>query len=304
MKQQEIRSNLSLLIAAAIWGFAFVAQRIGAKYVGSFTFNGVRFALGSLSLIPLLIFSMKKSTITSIPEHKETRALPAGIIVGCVLFAGVSLQQIGLINNTAGKAAFITGLYIVLVPILGIFLKQHTHINIWFGVILATSGLYLLSVTKGFTITTSDLLELAGAFFWAIHILVIDYYTKKVHALKLCIIQFMTCSILSMAVAFVFEKITLTSLRLAIIPILYCGICSVGIAYTLQVIGQRNAKPSHAAIILSMETVFASIGGLFILHENLGTRGYIGCLLMLAGMLLSQLPVFKGSKTVIPLAPS
>ncbi len=292
MKQQEIRSNLLLLITAAIWGFAFVAQRVGSRYVGSFTFNGIRFALGALSLIPLLIFSLKQNPEpqNDAPEQRRSSVIFAGIIAGSILFAGASLQQIGLVHTSAGKAAFITGLYIVLVPILGIFLKQRTHLSVWLGVVLATSGLYLLSVTENFTINGSDLLELLGAFFWATHILLIDYYTKRIHALKLCIVQFLTCSFLSMTAAFAFEEITITGLEQAVIPILYGGICSVGIAYTLQVFGQKHAKPSHAAIIMSMESVFASLGGLLILHENLGIRGYLGCLLMLLGMLIAQLP--------------
>ncbi len=292
MKQQEIRSNLLLLITAAIWGFAFVAQRVGSRYVGSFTFNGIRFALGALSLIPLLIFSLKQNPepLNDPTKQKRSSVTLAGIIAGSVLFAGASLQQIGLVHTSAGKAAFITGLYIVLVPILGVFLKQRTHLSVWLGVVLATSGLYFLSVTENFTINVSDLLELLGAFFWATHILVIDYYTKRVHPLKLCIVQFSTCSFLSMAAAFAFEKTTITGLEQAVIPILYGGICSVGIAYTLQVFGQKHAKPSHAAIIMSMESVFASLGGLLILHENLGIRGYLGCLLMLFGMLIAQLP--------------
>jgi drug/metabolite transporter (DMT)-like permease len=233
---------------------------------------------------------MNKSVVTSEIKPKPAYTFQAGIICGCILFTAASLQQVGLVHTSAGKAAFITGLYIVLVPILGIFLKHHTHVSIWLGVAVATIGLYFLCVTESFSIVNADLLELVGAFFWAAHILVIDHYTRKIDVLKLCIIQFTTCSVLSMAIALFYEKITLSGLYLATIPILYGGICSVGIAYTLQVVGQKHAKPSHAAIILSMETVFASLGGLLILQENLGFRGYMGCLLMLAGMLISQLP--------------
>jgi drug/metabolite transporter (DMT)-like permease len=296
MKDHELRSNLLLLLAAAIWGFAFVAQRVGAKYVGSFTFNGVRFALGSLSLVPLLLLSRRKSDRENAEHHPvSVNPLPGGIIAGCILFLAVSLQQIGLVETTAGKAAFITGLYIVMVPLLGVFLKHRLHLGVWLGVAVATVGLYFLSVSEKFSIANGDLLELAGAFLWAVHILVIDHYIKKVDALQLSFMQFMTCSILSMAVALGFEKITLHALWQAVIPILYGGICSVGVAYTLQVVGQKHAKPSHAAIILSMESVFASIGGLIILHETLGVRGYLGCILMLAGMLLSQIPNLKKS---------
>lgn len=296
MKEKQFKSNSLLLLAAAIWGFAFVAQRIGSEYVGSFTFNGVRFILGSISLIPLLIYFRKKPNNIE-EEHANSwkTAIGSGIIAGIVLFGGASLQQIGLVYTTAGKAAFITGLYIVLVPIFGIVLKHHIYKSTWLGVAFAIVGLYLLSVTEGFSIAKGDLFEIAGAVFWTIHILLIDNFTKKVNALKLSFVQFITCAVLSMSVALYFEEITIHGLQQALIPILYGGICSVGIAYTLQVIGQKNAKPSHAAIILSMEAVFASIGGVLILSENLGTRGYIGCAFMLLGMLLSQLGSIKKS---------
>ena len=301
MKKEELKSNMLLLIAAAIWGFAFVAQRVGAKYVGAFTFNGIRFALGSCSLIPLILYFNRKSK-ESIPDDTKNDTLQKsvlrpGVILGCVLFLGASLQQIGLSETTAGKAAFITGFYIVLVPIFGIFLKHHIHINTWIGVVLAIIGLYFLSVTESFSIAKGDLFEVAGAIFWATHILLIDHFTKHFDALKLSFIQFLTCSIFSMIVAFIFEKITIYGLSEALVSILYGGICSVGIAYTLQVIGQRHAKPSHAAIVLSMETVFAALGGLIMLNENLGFRGYLGCALMLAGMLLSQLKNFGTSES-------
>ena len=295
MNKQELKSSLLLLLAAAIWGFAFVAQRVGAKYLGSFTFNGLRFALGSISLIPLIIYFSKNPNEDSKDDKHWNSAIPAGIIAGCVLFCAASLQQVGIIYTSAGKAGFITGLYIVLVPIFGIALKQRTNLNTWSGAVLAVIGLYLLSVNENFTISKGDLLEIAGAVFWAIHILVIDHFTRKVDALKLSFVQFAACSILSLTAALIFEKITLTGISQALIPVLYGGICSVGIAYTLQVVGQKHAKPSHAAIVLSMESVFASIGGLIILHENLGIRGYIGCALMLSGMLISQFRSIKNN---------
>jgi drug/metabolite transporter (DMT)-like permease len=289
LKRLEFRANILLLITAIIWGFAFVAQRLGMDYVGAFTFNGVRFALGALSLLPLLIYQRKKISKEDKTKSTELRSvLFAGLIAGCALFLGASLQQIGLAYTTVGKAAFITGLYIALVPILGIFLKQKVHITTWFGVALAVIGLYFLSVTEGFSISKGDLLQLMGAFFWAFHILAIDHFTKKVDALMLSFFQFITCAALSLTVGFIFEEITLAGLSGAVIPILYGGICSVGVAYTLQVVGQKHAKPSHAAIIMSLEAVFASIGGMLLLNESLSLRGLFGCSLMLGGMLLSQ----------------
>jgi drug/metabolite transporter (DMT)-like permease len=288
MGKKELQSNLLLLLTAAIWGFAFVAQRVGAQYVGAFTFNGVRFGLGSLSLIPLIMYFDRKSNGS---EDKPVYENPmkAGMMAGCVLFLAATLQQVGLSYTTAGKAAFITGLYIVLVPLFGILLKQVITKNTWIGVILAAVGLYFLSVTESFTIEKGDLIEIIGAVFWAVHILLIDNFTKRVDALKLSSIQFATCSVLSIVTAIIFEDITIYALSQALIPILYGGLLSVGVAYTLQVVGQKHAKPSHAAIILSMEAVFGALGGALLLGENLGGRGYFGCALMLAGMLLAQL---------------
>jgi len=298
MKNKELKASMLLLLAAAIWGFAFVAQRIGIRYLGSFSFNGIRFAMGSVSLIPLLIFFRHKPNDTV--GAGETSAdfsttVKSGVLAGLVLFTAASLQQIGLIYTTAGKAAFITGLYIVLVPIFGIFLKHKIHRSTWVAVVLAIIGLYLLSVNKNFTIAKGDLYQIGGAFLWAVHILLIDRFTKSVDALKLSFIQFTTCSVLSLIVAAFCEHITLHAVNQALIPLLYGGICSVGIAYTLQVVGQKSAKPSHAAIILSMESVFASIGGMLILNEKLSGRGYLGCALMMSGMLLSQLGSLKRS---------
>jgi drug/metabolite transporter (DMT)-like permease len=295
MKNKELESSLLLLLAAAIWGFAFVAQRVGAKFVGSFTFNGVRFALGCISLIPLIIYfrynPKEKNELENNKSEKSSQlsTVKAGIIAGVVIFIASTLQQIGLEETTAGKAAFITGFYIVLVPFLGIFLKHKIHKNTWIAAAFGIVGLFLLSITSNFTISRGDLLEFIGSLFWAIHILLIDRFTQKIDALKLSFIQFATCSILSMGFALALENISLIGISQALIPILYGGIASVGIAYTLQVVGQKHAKPSHAAIILSMESVFASIGGLIILREIMSVKGYIGCVLMFTGMLLSQI---------------
>ncbi len=288
MDKKELRSSVLLLITAAIWGFAFVAQRMGTMHVGAFTFTGLRFVLGSLSLVPLLIYTRKKEGKKEKNSLQSKTNIKAGIAAGSILFIAASLQQIGLIYTDAGKAGFITGLYIVIVPIFGMFLKQRIHISTWAGIILAVLGLYFLSVTQGFNISKGDLYVIVGAFFWAIHILIIDHYTKKVDSIKLSFLQFATCSILSMTTAFIYEEISFQGLSAVIIPLLYGGIMSAGVAYTLQIVGQKHAKPSHAAIAMSMESVFASIGGYLILKEVLGVRGYIGSALMLAGMLLSQ----------------
>jgi len=286
MHARTLKSDILLLLAAIIWGFAFVAQRIGMNYVGAFTFNGVRFALGSASLVPFLLFNRKRDSIPSDPPVKTV--IFGGSLAGLALFAGVSLQQIGIIYTTAGKAGFITGLYVVIVPILGIVLKQQTEDMTWFGAILATAGLYFLSITGKFTISFGDLLELIGAFFWAVHVHVIGRFSQKIAPITLACFQFVTCSVLSLITAIFVETITVQGLLEASIPILYGGILSVGVAYTLQVVAQRDAHPAHAAILLSLEAVFAVIGGWIILGETLSLRGLLGCTFMLAGMLVCQ----------------
>ena len=300
MKNKEVKAVLILLLTAAIWGFAFVAQRVGMQHVGAFTFNGVRFALGSVSLLPVIYFFGRKTTenIGQVEEATLKATVKSGVMAGSVLFIAASLQQVGLIYTTAGKAGFITSLYIVLVPILGIFLKQKTHATTWLGALTAVIGLYFLSINESFTIEFGDLLEIIGAFFWAGHIQLIDRFVKNVDAIKLSSIQFATCSVLSMIVAFIFEDVSLVGLSNAIVPILYGGIMSAGVAYTLQAVGQKHAKPSHAAIALSMESVFAAIGGLLLLNEILPARGYLGCALMLVGMLIAQSENFKKDKSL------
>ncbi|MDR3588916.1 MAG: DMT family transporter [Negativicutes bacterium] len=284
----QLRATVLLLITAAIWGFAFVAQRVGMEYIGPYTFNGVRFALGGLSLLPVIYFFSDRPPQPH--SGKSTKnSLPVGLLAGLILFVAASLQQIGLIYTTAGKSAFITCLYIILVPISGIFLKHRIRSSTWLGSVLAITGLYLLCVKEGFAISYGDFLELMGAFFWTAHILLIDKYSRRVDVLKLAFFQFITCAVLSGGAALILEPIALDGILLAAVPILYGGLGSVGVAYTLQIVGQKYAPPSHAAILLSLETVFAAVGGYLILDERLGPAELAGCGLMMAGMLVSQL---------------
>ncbi|MBD3308992.1 EamA family transporter, partial [candidate division KSB3 bacterium] len=288
MNTQTLKSNLLLLLTAIIWGFAFVAQRVGMDYVGPFTFNGIRFALGALSLLPLLYVNQRHMRAEITPLKT---VLVGGALAGSALFIAVSLQQIGLVYTTAGKAGFITGLYVVIVPLLGLFWRQNTTFGTWLGAVLAAIGLYLLSVTGTFTIAFGDLLVVISAFFWAIHVQLIGWLTRRMDSLKLAFWQFLVCSVLSLITAIFTETITLQSIRDALIPIAYGGLFSVGVAYTLQVVAQRHAHAAHAAIILSLESVFAAVGGWLLLGETLSPRGLIGCALMLSGMLLSQFNV-------------
>jgi drug/metabolite transporter (DMT)-like permease len=287
MTGQGLRADGLLALAAVIWGFAFVAQRLGMEHVGPFGFTGVRFALGCLVLLPLL--AHRRAPGPSAAGSLAPARLGGGLAVGLVLFAGASLQQVALVYTTAGNAGFITGLYVVLVPILGIALGQRTNAGTWLGAALAAAGLYLLCVTDQLTFAPGDLLALAGTCFWAVHVHLIGWLSARQDPLAIAFLQNMTCALLSLAVSAAIEPNTLEGYLAAAIPILYGGFLSVGVAYTLQVVAQKRAKPAHAAIILSAEAVFAALGGWLFLGEVLSPRGLLGCALMLAGILTSQL---------------
>ncbi|MGI6336969.1 MAG: DMT family transporter [Eubacteriales bacterium] len=287
MTKKELTANLLLLLTAAIWGFAFVAQKTGAEYVGAFTFNGIRFLIGGLILRPVIAVLDASRKKSGAPAASRKEPLRAGLIAGLLLFAGASLQQIGILYTTAGKAGFITGLYVVLVPVFGFFLRQRTGKNVWAAVVLAAVGIFLLSVTEAFTVSGGDLLVMVSAVFFACHILCIDRHTAHVDPLRLSSIQFLVTGTLSLLIAVLFEDFT--GLYAALPMILYGGLLSVGVAYTLQVVAQKNARPAHAAILLSMESVFGALGGALILRERMTARGYIGCALVFAAILLSQI---------------
>lgn len=287
-----MQANLMLLVTAAIWGFAFVAQRVAMDHMGPFSFNAVRFLLGATSLLPLIwFFSRKKAVVT--PVTKTTSIWLAGGVAGAILFIAAALQQVGLLYTTAAKAGFITGLYMLLVPFLGLFLRHVTGLNAWLGAILALIGLYFLSINANFSMSHGDFLMFVGAIFWACHILWIDHVGRRVDALQLSAVQFLACGLLSAMMAFWQEIPTFASILLAWPAVLFASFISVGLAYTLQVVAQKKAKPAHAAIIMSMEAVFAAVGGVVFLDESLPMRGWIGCGLMMAGMLLSQIPLPK-----------
>ena len=294
MQKGTLKADILLLITAIIWGSAFVAQRVGMDYVGPFTFNGVRFALGSLFLLPFIAATRKgrRSNGENRSSLHPRTIFSASILAGFVLFLGASLQQVGIVYTTAGKAGFITGMYVILVPILGIHWGQKTSTGTWMGAVLAIVGLYLLSVTGDFTISKGDLFVLIGAFFWAGHVLLLGWLSPKMDSLVLASTQFAVCSVLSIITAFSVETVILDNIIQGAIPILYGGLLSVGIAYTLQVVAQRTAHPAHASIILTLEGAFAAIGGWLILNEVLSMRSLVGCALMLAGMLVSQLAGF------------
>jgi len=278
-----------------------VAQRAGMEHLGPFTFNAVRFALGGIVLLPLVMIRGRRDAAAgSNRSSTGTKGIfQGGLAAGLVLFAGASLQQTGIVYTTAGKAGFITGLYVIIVPLAGLLWKQRTGAQTWLGAVLAVAGLYFLSLSGRLGVARGDLLVLLGAFLWAGHVHLIGCLSPRTDPIRLACCQFLVCSAASLLAAMImetgafqtgaFQTVTVRGLRAAVIPILYAGLLSTGVAYTLQVIAQRRAHPSHAAIILSLEAAFAALGGWLMLGEVLSRRELFGCLLMLTGMLLSQI---------------
>jgi drug/metabolite transporter (DMT)-like permease len=279
-------ANSLLLITAAIWGLGFVAQVLGMNYLSPFAFIGIRFLMGAVSLAPLVIFFHYRNWL---PASSLRTVCVGSLVLGVILFAAGSLQQVGIVYSNASNAGFITGLYMVIVPILGLALKHRTGLNTWLGCVLALVGLFLLSVKADFTMGYGDTLLLVGAVGWALHILAIDHYAPRAAPLLLSLGQFVVCGCLAMVVSAFIETTTWSQVRAATNVLIYAGVITVGVAYTLQVIAQERADPTHAAIILSLEAVFGAVGGYLFLQEQLSGRELIGCALMLAGMLVSQL---------------
>ncbi len=293
MLQTRTASSLLLLLTAIIWGFAFVAQKAGMEFMGPFTFNAARFLLGGLILIPLVI-KQKPGNFTKFYIHQSIKG---GIFAGVLLFCGASLQQIGIVYTTAGNAGFITGFYVVLVPVFGILFSHKTAVNVWIGAALALFGIYFLSVTGKFTLSKGDVLVFLSAFVWAFHVLVIGKYAPIANVIIIAVVQFFVCGLLSVLFAAYAEPFAIEGFREAAIPILYGGVLSVALAFTLQVVVQKHVHPSLVAIILSTEAIFAALGGWIILHETLTMRGIFGCILMLCGMVVAQIN-FKLKKQI------
>lgn len=282
-------ANFVLLMVSAIWGLAFVAQRVGMDHMGPFGFNAVRFAVGTIFLLPFLAFGVPGTRrLPLITGHGRDLVL-GGFLVGILIFAGSTLQQFGVVHTSAGKAGFITGLYVVFVPLLGLVRGLRTGRAIWSGVVLAAVGLYLLSGEGLGRIQLGDGLVLVGAVFWALHVLGVGRYANRTNPMALAVIQFAICSLLSLGGALLFEELTWAAIRAAGVPILYAGVMSTGVAFTLQIVGQRQAHPAYAALVLSLEGVFAAIGGWLMLGEVLTAGELAGCALMLGGIILAQI---------------
>ena len=295
MHSKNLRGSLLCLLAAAIWGAAFVAQSVGMDYVGPFTFNFTRMLLGSAVLVPVILWRDGRS-----PAHRKAHGLPelgsrrtlvvGGVCYGVMLFIGSTLQQIGIQYTTAGKAGFITALYVVLVPIAGLAFGRRPRWWVWLGVALSAVGLWLLCMTGPMGLNPGDGLVMLCAVGFTFHILVVDHFSPLVDGVKLSCIQFFTCGMLNFIPMLLTEQVSLTALMGAAAPILYAGILSCGVAYTLQVVAQKDTDPTLASLILCLESVFAVIFGALLLKESLSTRELLGCGLMFAAILLAQKP--------------
>lgn len=277
-------SHLFLWLTASIWGFAFVAQSTAMEVIGPHTFNAVRFLLATLSLIPLLFIFKPKQ------PYQMKSLIKGSLASGTLLFCGFTFQQTGLLYTTAGNAGFITSMYIVLVPLVGLLFKHAVDRFTWMGIAVALVGFYILTIGPNLTINKGDALEFAGTLFWTLHVLLIGYLSRSLPALPLSIMQFAVATLWATVTAFTLETPTLAGIELAWWPLVYAGVASSGIAFTLQTLGQRQVTPSTTALILSMEAVFAVIGGWLLMNEVLSDRALFGCALIFTGMIVSQWP--------------
>jgi drug/metabolite transporter (DMT)-like permease len=290
MNKFVLRQSLILLLTAIIWGIAFVAQSVGMDYVEPFTFIAVRNVIGVIVLLPV-VYIMGRNKEKNQKKESKKDLLTGGVACGVFLFIASAFQQVGVKYTSVGKAGFITAMYIVLVPIVGMFMHKKTGIKVWIGVVLAVIGMYFLCIAKGETgIQKGDMLIFICAFTFSFHILTVDYFSPKVDGVKMSCIQFATCGILAAIFMVIFEKPNITDILNAWIPILYAGAMSSGVAYTLQIVGQKGMNPTVASLILSLESVVCALAGWIILHQNLSAREIFGCCVAFVAIIIVQLP--------------
>ena len=287
----KTKNACMLILTAFIWGTAFVAQSVGMDYLGPFTFNGVRNLIGGAALLPCIAF-LGRGNRGNVPGSRKD-LIVGGVCCGVLLFAASSLQQIGLVYTTAGKSGFITAFYIVIVPVLGIFLRQKVGWKIWTAVGIALVGLYFLCITEGFSVNIGDFYVFLCALLFSLHILVIDYFAPRVDGVKMSCIQFFVCGLISLIPMFALETPTISGLLAGWFPLFYAGVLSCGVGYTLQIVGQKNVNPTVASLLLSLESCFSVLAGWIILGERLSVREGMGCVLMFAAIILAQLPEKK-----------
>ena len=299
MREKTI-GGVMLTIATLIWGTSLVAQSIGTNLIGPFTFNAVRFLIGAFVLLPLISIKGYQKSKHQIkfgnPPKRNYPLIKGGLICGAIIFVTASLQQTGIAYTTVGKAGFITALYIIIVPVIGLFLGRRINLKTWGCILLATMGMYLLCIDEKLVLGFGDTLVLLCALSTSIHILTIDFYSSKVDCIKLSCLQFLVCGVLSLAAAFMFESPQLKSVISAGVPILYTGILSCGIAYTLQTVGQKNVSPAAACLILSLESVFSVLFGWIVLKETLNSKEAVGCALMFLATVISQIIALNKQK--------
>lgn len=294
MNKYILRQSMFLFTAAAIWGVAFVAQSVGMDYVDPYTFIAARNVIALVVLLPFVAVmdqSRRKRDAQERQKKDYKLLLTGGICCGICLFAASALQQFGMKYTTVGKAGFITAMYLVLVPVFGIFLKKRTGVKVWIAVIIALAGLYLLCITKGeFRLQKGDVYMLGCAAVFALHILVVDHFSPLVDGVKLSCVQFATNAVLGTVMMFLLEKPDISDLIAAWLPIVYAGALSSGVGYTFQIIGQKGMNPTAASLILSLESVISVLAGWIILHQTLTMREMAGCALAFAAIILVQLP--------------
>lgn len=297
MQEKSTKNIFLLALTALIWGVAFVAQSVGMEYVGPFTFNSVRFLIGGMVLLPVVLMSRKKKGLETDSQDGKSRVLVlGGLCCGLALCVASCLQQIGIGYTTVGKAGFITAMYIVIVPLLGIFLKKKTTWLVWISVVLASIGLYFLCMTESLTVGRGDLYVLACAVVFSVHILLIDHFSPKVDGVALACMQFLVSGVIAGVAALVWEQPNLSSILSAWAPILYAGVLSSGVGYTLQVVGQKGVDPTVASLVLSLESVFSVLAGWVLLGQGLSAREWMGCGLMAVAIVLAQLPTSKSAQ--------
>lgn len=283
-----------LFMAALIWGFAFAFQSQGMDHMGPLTFNGVRFLIGAVVLVPVIFLFKKPGEKKVVTKEAVKVTVLGGIVCGLCLFVASSLQQFGIQYTSVGKAGFLTTLYIILVPIIGIFFKRKVSVFVWLGAILSVIGMYLLCVSETMSINKGDIFAFCCAIVFAFHILSVDYFAPKTNGVVLSCLQFLTSGICAMICAFIFEQPSVTDIVNGIVPLLYVGVMSSGVAYTLQILGQKNADPTIASLIMSLESAVSVLGGWLILHQKLTVKELIGCLLMFIAVIGVQ--VFDAKK--------
>jgi drug/metabolite transporter (DMT)-like permease len=299
--RQHLRANLLMLVAAMIWGSAFVAQRLSLDAIGPFLFTGLRFLLGAF--VVLIVWSVVRrrgqADTQALSPSRSPKLWRDGAMLGLLVAVSISCQQIGLQYTKVANAGFISSLYVVIVPLIGVVLRHQTGVGVWLGALLAALGMYFLSVDEHFSILYGDWLQLAGSVVISAQVVLVSRFARRHDPLALALVQFVVCGMVSLAIGLAVDPLRIADIVHAAPTILYGGALSVGVAYTIQVVAQKDAAPAHAAVIFSMEGVFAALAGWLVLGETLAPRALLGCALMLAGLIVCQvMPMWTARREV------